>query len=94
MEKAVASFKVSTSWSHFIASVRGRGDLQPGVKDLPHPAAHMLSRFQKSRVPAIMKHAPWSADRIQEALKRGPHQSSHKGIEFLREKYADMMDKE
>ena len=42
----------------------------------------------------MMKTAPWSAERIDDALKRDPHQSSHCGIEFMREEYADMMDKE
>ena len=32
-------------------------------------------------------------ERINDALKRGPHQSSHLSIEFLQEEYADMMDK-
>ena len=42
----------------------------------------------------MMKTAPWSAERIDDVLRRGPRQSSHLGIEFLREEYADMMDKE
>ena len=69
VEKAIAAFKASTSWASFVTSVRGRGDLHPGVKDLPHPAAHLLSRFQKSGTPAMMKTAPWSAERIDDALK-------------------------
>ena len=47
VEKAIAAFKASTSWASFVTSVRGRGDLHPGVRELPHPAAHLLSRFQK-----------------------------------------------
>ena len=42
----------------------------------------------------MMKNTPWSAKRIEDALKRGPHQSSHRGIEFLREERTDMIDKE
>ena len=42
----------------------------------------------------MMKTAPWSAERIDDALKRGPHQSSHRGIEFPQEEYAGMIDKE
>ena len=52
VEKAIAAFKPSTSWVSFVTSVRGsvrgRGDLYPGVKALPHPAAHLLSRFKNS----------------------------------------------
>eukprot|EP00536_Pseudo-nitzschia_multiseries_P002697 jgi/Psemu1/6045/gm1.6045_g len=36
----------------------------------------------------------WHAARITAALNRGPHQSSHQGITFLREEYADMMDQQ
>ena len=85
VEKAIAAFKASNSWASFVTSVRGRGDLHPGVEDLPHPTAHLLSRFQKSGTPAMMKTKPWSTERIDDTLKRGPHQSSHRNIEFLRE---------
>lgn len=37
---------------------------------------------------------PLSTSRIEALLQRGPHQSSKKGIKFLREEYADMMDKQ
>ena len=83
VKKAIAAFKASISWANFVTSVRGRGDLHPGVKELPHPAAYLLSRFEKSGTPAMMKTAHWSAERIYDALRRGPHKSSHCGIEFL-----------
>ena len=41
-----------------------------------------------------MKQVPCSADKIEEALQRGPRQSFHRYIEFLQEEYAGMMDKE
>eukprot|EP00536_Pseudo-nitzschia_multiseries_P008358 jgi/Psemu1/20239/gm1.20239_g len=37
---------------------------------------------------------PETAGRIVSALKRGPHQSLHQGIGFLRDKYTNMMDKQ
>ena len=83
VEKVIAAFKASTSWANCVSSGRGRGDLHPGVNELPHSAAHLLSRFHQSRTPAMMKTAPWPAERRVEALKRNPHQSSHRGIEFL-----------
>ena len=42
----------------------------------------------------MMKTTPWSAERIDDALKRGPHQSFHSSIEFLQKEYADIMDKQ
>ena len=94
IEHAAAAFKASGSWGDFVRSIRGRGDLHPDVGTLPHPAAHLLSRFQKCGTPAIIQSSPWTPERIEAALKRGPHQSSARGIEFLRNEYADMMDKQ
>jgi hypothetical protein len=94
VDQLASKYKSSLSWGDFIRSVRGKGDLHPNVKDLDHPAAHLLSRFQKVGTPAILSGDPWTPRRIEAALKRGPHSSSKKGIEFLREEYADMIDKQ
>ena len=41
-----------------------------------------------------MSGEPWSDDKIEAALKRGPHSSSKDGIEFLRNEFADMINKQ
>ena len=64
------------------------------VGRIPHPAAHLLDRFRKSGTPAIISSPPWSAGKIAAALSRGPHSSSQKGLDFLREEYADMVEKQ
>ncbi|VEU43031.1 unnamed protein product, partial [Pseudo-nitzschia multistriata] len=92
--KAVEAFLKAPTWGDFVRSVRGRGDLHPDVDRLPHPAAGLLKRFQLEGTPARMKGPPWGPGRIAAALARGPHKSSHNGIEFLCEEYADMMDKQ
>ena len=94
VEKAAAAFQKSSSWGDFIRGIRGQGDLHPEVGSLNHPAAHLLSRFQKSGTPAGLSAAPWSNAKFEMALKWGPHRSSHNGIEFLCTEYADMMDKQ
>ena len=94
IEKAAAAFQKSSSWGDFIQSIRGRGDLHPEVGSLNHPAAYLLSRFQKSGAPAVLSAPPWSNAKIEMVLKWGPHRSSHNGIELLRTEYADMMDKQ
>lgn len=66
-----------------IYTVRGKGDLHPDITNIPHPAAHLLSHFQKVETPAIMSGAPWTEVQIESALRRGPHSSSKHGIEFL-----------
>lgn len=92
--KAVASYEAADSWSEFVRSTRGRGDLHPDVGSLPHPAAHLLKRFQRSGTPAIMKTSNWSTERIQAAIKRGAHTSAKAGVTFLRNEFADMMEKQ
>ena len=43
--------------------------------------------------PAIMLGEPWSDGKIEAELKRGPHSSSKEVIEFLRNEFADMINK-
>ena len=43
------------SWGEFICNVRGQGDLQPDIAHICHPAAHMLSQFQKSGTLAVLE---------------------------------------
>ena len=94
IQTTVKQFSTSSSWGDFIRSVRGRGDLHPDIANIPHPAAHLLSRFQKVGAPAIMSGELWNEGRIEAALKRGPHSSSKEGIEFLRNEFADMIEKQ
>eukprot|EP00536_Pseudo-nitzschia_multiseries_P010811 jgi/Psemu1/27079/gm1.27079_g len=91
---AITAYHRSTSWRDFIQTIRGRGDIHPDVATIPHPAGSLLDRFGTDGTPATMSGPPWDPPRIAAALQRGPHQSSHQGIDFLREEYADMMDKQ
>ena len=70
VEKATAAFQKSSSWGDFIRSIRGRGNLHPEVGSLSHPAAHLLSRFQKSGTPAVLSAPPWSNAKIEMTLQR------------------------
>lgn len=94
IEELIQKYESSPSWGDFIRGVRGRGDLSPAVGSLKHPAAHLLSRYQKVCTPAIIESDPWTPDRIKAALKRGPHSSCVQGIQFLQEEYSDMVDKQ
>eukprot|EP00536_Pseudo-nitzschia_multiseries_P017358 jgi/Psemu1/50546/gm1.50546_g len=94
INQAIHVYTHSASWGDFIRTIRGRGDIHPHVGTLPHPASGLLDQFGKEGTPASMSGPPWDPARIATAISRGPHQSSHLGIEFLREEYADMMDKQ
>ena len=94
VEELSHQYVTSDSYGNFIRDVRGRGDLHPEVGSLPHPAAHLLSHFQKVGTPAIINAKPWTPSRLEATLKRGPHSSCNDGIEFLREEFADMIEKQ
>jgi hypothetical protein len=91
---AVETLKQSSSWEDFVA--RGQapnGDLHPDVGKLPHRAAHLLNRLRVSGAPVETKSAPWTRQQKQEAIRRGPHQSAHQHVDFLRQEYVDMICK-
>ena len=94
IQTTAQQFSSSSSWGNFIHTARGRGDLHPDISNIPHPAAHLLSRFQKVGTPAIMSGEPWNEGKIQATLKRGPHSSSKEGIDFLCSKFADMIEEQ
>jgi hypothetical protein len=54
-------FHKASSWEEFIEGSRDpRGDLSPGVKNLPHRAGHILNRWCVSGAPVVTKTKPWS----------------------------------
>eukprot|EP00536_Pseudo-nitzschia_multiseries_P002081 jgi/Psemu1/4840/gm1.4840_g len=92
--RAIQAYNNSTSWGEFIRTIRGRGDIHPNVDAIPNPAGPLLAHFGLEGTPASMHDPPWNTARIAGALARGLHQSSRQGIDFLREEYADVMDKQ
>jgi hypothetical protein len=78
-------------WKKFVALKRGTADLHPDVGKLPHPAAHYLDNLRQRGAKVTLATAPWSPDRISEALKRGPHKSSHEHVEFLEGELVDFL---
>eukprot|EP00536_Pseudo-nitzschia_multiseries_P000159 jgi/Psemu1/338/gm1.338_g len=81
--RGITVFNNSSSWGEFIRTIRGQGDIHPDVGNIPHPVSLLLAHFGKEGTPASMSDPPWNPARIANALARGPHQSSHQGIEFF-----------
>lgn len=93
--KTMERFRAASSYKEYIRTIRGRGDLHLGVGMLPHPAAQLLSWYQKVGTPVMMQNGPWSGERIDAALDRGLHKSAKLGVPFLRDnEFADMMEKQ
>ena len=62
-------------WERFVRERRGRGDIQE-LDELNHPARDILTRLKIDRAPAVMQTPPWSMERLQAAMARGPHKSA------------------
>jgi hypothetical protein len=82
----------AASWSDFITSEQGRSDLQEQLRDLPHPAAPLLSRLSKRGVPVVLTDEPWTTARRKRAMARGSHPSTRDHLAFLRDEFATMID--
>jgi hypothetical protein len=70
-------------WTDFVASARGRSNINEAVAILPHRAAQLLSHLSKrgASVPTLI--APWSKRRKDDAIQRGPHQLSQGERKFV-----------
>ena len=76
-----------------VHQVRGKSDIHPDVHRLPHKAGRLLKHFQKRGAPIVFETKPWSQERVEAALKRGPHKSANAYMEFLREELIDFVRK-
>jgi hypothetical protein len=90
---ASARLSASSTWEHFVQSSRSASDLAPTVRDLPHPASHLLDHLRKVGAPVITGTLPWTQDRKRAALRRGPHKSAKDHTTFLRAEFTDMINK-
>jgi hypothetical protein len=81
------------SWEQFVVQSRGPSDLCSNIKELPHPAAHLLGHLEARGAPVVMKTGPWSTAQTSRALRHGPHKSALEHIAFLHQELVDMIHK-
>jgi hypothetical protein len=94
VHQATQLYNSCTDWEELVPLLRGTcGDLHPQVGQLPHRAAHLLNRLRLSGAPVATSTSPWIPQRKLDALLRGPHQSAHQHIPFLRKDFVDMIHK-
>lgn len=53
------------------------------VRHLPHKASRVLEYLRARGVPVLTSTPPWTTQRKQDAMERGPHQSSQGEREFV-----------
>ena len=83
----------TVGWHVAIHRLRGRSNLHPKVKDLPHPAAPLLERMRRNGVPVVLQTAPWTRAERRTRLARGPHKSALEYADFLATEFLDFCRK-
>jgi hypothetical protein len=69
IDTAADAYQSASNWAEFVAQCRdARGDLHPGVGDLPHRAAHLLDHLRRHGAPVGMKTEPWDDQKKCDAL--------------------------
>jgi hypothetical protein len=77
-------------WKQLVHQRRQRGDLG-AVETINHPATRSLRQLEQHGAPVILETKPWSRQRLQAALQRGPHKSALEYQDFPVEEFADMV---
>ena len=89
---ADSSILEKDGFEHLVTTRRGKSDFGK-VKGLKHKAARYLQHLKKRGANVVLKTPPWSVERLEETIKRGPHKSSDEHAEFLREELLDFVEK-
>jgi len=79
-------------WTEFIRQRRCKGNIAT-LDDVHHPAKRLLKLYKHRGAPVKFATKPWSRQRINQAIKRGPHKSALEYLEFLKEEFVDMIEK-
>lgn len=92
IDRATALFH-QVGFAETVRRLRTPNDFPDTVKYLPHKASRFLDYLRTHGAPAKMKTAPWSRQRCDAAIERGPHQSAIAHSSFLNGEMCDMADK-
>lgn len=79
-------------WQQFVKLRRNGGDLS-SLQNVNHKARRLLAHLKRKGAPVQVKTPPWTTQQIDQAIKRGPHQSCNQYIDFLDEEFIDMIRK-
>ena len=79
-------------WRTFVNSRRRGGDLS-SLNNINHPAQRLLKHLKHRGAPVKFTTPPWSRQKLNDAISRGPHQSCKEYIDFLDEEFVDMINK-
>jgi hypothetical protein len=83
----------SSGFEALVNERRGKSDFGNNVKNIKHKSARYLHHLKKRGANVVLQTPPWSIERLEETIKRGPHKSSEEHAEFLREELLDFVQK-
>jgi hypothetical protein len=83
----------SQGWEALVRKRRGKSDLASSVATIRHPAGRMLKHLQMRGASVPLTTIPWSPQRVDEAVERGPHKSAVEYAEFLKGEMLDFVQK-
>jgi hypothetical protein len=75
----------SSGFEELVNIRRGKSDFGRDIKNVNHKAGRYLDHLKKRGANVVLQTPPWSLERLEETIKRGPHKSSEEHAEFLRE---------
>ena len=78
-------------WNLLVKQRTRRGDL--GSLDTDHHARRLLRLYKHRGAPVTLHTLPWPADKLANAIHRGPHHSALQHLDFLRTEFQDMVNK-
>jgi hypothetical protein len=84
---------LEVGFDQLVAERQGRSDFHPKVKLLNHKAAMLLEHLRVQGAGVTLSTPPWSNERREETLLRGPHKSAGEHADFLREEMLDFVKK-
>jgi hypothetical protein len=83
----------SSGFEELVNIRRGKSDFGLDVKNVNHKAGRYLDHLKKQGANVALQTPPWSLERLEETIKRGPHKSSEEHSEFLFEELLDFVPK-
>ena len=79
-------------WKGMVVHFRPGDDFS--TLNIKHPSHCLLNQYKKIGVPMVTNDAPWSHQRISEALSRGAHKSCHEYEKNIREEFTSIHHKQ
>jgi hypothetical protein len=87
-----AALHLESGLSFAEVCIRHRGpSCLPSTPILSHNAGPLLSALRNDGAVANLSTRPWSTAQLDEAAKRGPHQSTMLHVDFMRQEFAEMV---